>query len=555
MKKTFNRRILLRGLGGAAVAAPFLPSVMEREAKAQGMTVAAPQRLIVFFTFHGCLTNRWFPAKSHGALSTADYMAMPTLAPMAPYASKLLMVRGIRSMNEWSFDGALGQKNDPHTNPAGSTFTCYPLTPNSTTSSASNPGKFDAKPTGRSLDHIAASCVNKASNGMAVSATNPGAAPLFLQIGGVQGSSMNNQNVISWSDDKGTIFAGVGSPTTVYSNLTNLFGSGTPMNADTYQVARGKSVIDVVRDDLTRLQSINMSGSDKQKLTKWVDLLHYVGGTVSGGAQCSMSTASTLGLTGTLTGGNITKTANVFMDLATLTALCDSNRVIFMKMPANGNFSSVVQYKASDGSMKAISNDAHSISHRIGNAGMGGQCVADAIAMIHAVDKYYASLFAYLVGRLDSFSEGDVKLLDNTATVWIQEMSDGNSHNLNNLPILQAGGAGGYFKTGWAINVEGGTADMSPGNSDKDCANGQSPINSLDSVGTPATTATMPINKYYCNLLNAIGAKADSTGYAAPGGTAPVMKFGKYDNTKYFSDGGTKASVIEKPGEYAELRA
>jgi hypothetical protein len=518
------------------------------------MTVTAPKRLIVFFTYHGCLTNRWFPAKSHGQLTTADYQALTTLAPMAPYASKLLMVRGIRSMNEWSFEGTLGQKNDPHTNPAGSTFTCYPLTPNSTTSSASNPGKFDAKPTGRSLDHIAAGCVNKATNGMPVSTSNPGAAPLFLQIGGVQGSQTMNQQVISWQDDKGTIFPGYGTPTTVYSSLTNLFGSG-PVNADTYAVARGKSVIDVVRDDLNRLSSINMSKSDKQQLTKWTELLHYTGGTVTAGAQCSMTTAQTLGLTGTLTGGNITKTANVFQDLAVLTALCDSNRVIFMKMPANGNFSSVVQYKAADGTMKNIPNDAHSISHRIGNAGMGGQCVADAISMIHAVDKYYATLFAYLVGRLDSFSEGDVKLLDNTATVWIQEMSDGNSHNLNNLPILQAGSMGGYFKTGWAINVENAVTTMSPGNSSKDCANGSTASN-LDSVGTPSGTATMPINKYFCNLLNGLGAQADASGYATPGATGgKVTKFGKYDNTQYFADGGTKASVIEKPGEYAELLA
>jgi hypothetical protein len=86
--------------------------------------------------------------------------------------------------------------------------------------------------------------------------------------------------------------------------------------------------------------------------------------------------------------------------------------------------------------------------------------------------------------------------------------------------------------------------------------NGQSPINSLDSVGTPSNTATMPINKYFCNLLNGLGAQADATGYAAPGGTmGKVTKFGKYDNTQYFADGGTRASVIEKPGEYTELLA
>ena len=545
-KPTYNRRTILRGLGGAAIAAPFLPSVVEREAKAQGMVAATPKRLIVFFTHYGCLTTRWFPMKSHGPLTAADYTGTPTLAPLAPYAAKLLMPRGIRAMNEWSFNGTLGQKNDPHTNPCGSMFTCYPLTPNAPNSGAMNIGKFDAKPTGRSLDHVAASAVNK-----------NGAAPLFLQIGGVGGSNSNTQSVISWSDSAGTIFPGIGTPSQVYSNLTNLFTTG-PVNPDTYKVVRGRSVIDLVRDDLTRLQGINMSASDKLKLTRWTELLHYVGGAVVGGAQCNMATAQGLMLTGSLTGSDITRTANIMMDLAVLTSLCDSNRVIFMKMPA-GRVYSHLQYPTSAGGMANLSMESHNVSHRIGNAGMGGACVADALNMIHAIDKYYATLFAYLVGRLDSFTEGDVKLLDNTATVWMQEMSDGNSHNLNNMPILQAGSAGGYFKTGQAINVEGGKADMSAGNSDKDCAGGQTPFNSLDGVGTPANVANMPINKYFCNLLNAIGAKADATGYAAPGGTAPVTKFGKFDKTEMFSSamsGGLNAAAnITSPGEYTELRA
>ncbi len=66
-------------------------------------------------------------------------------------------------------------------------------------------------------------------------------------------------------------------------------------------------------------------------------------------------------------------------------------------------------------------------------------------------------------------------MLDNSATVWFQEMSDGNAHNLNNLPILQAGSCGGYFKIGQAVNVEGGVADMTPGHSDEDCKDGQTP--------------------------------------------------------------------------------
>jgi hypothetical protein len=75
---------VLRGLGGAAVAAPFLASVAEREAKTEGIPAPAPKRLIVFYTYAGCLTNRWFPALSHGRLTRDDYAAMRTLAPMAP---------------------------------------------------------------------------------------------------------------------------------------------------------------------------------------------------------------------------------------------------------------------------------------------------------------------------------------------------------------------------------------------------------------------------------------------------------------------------------------
>ena len=184
--KTFNRRVMLRGLGGAAVAAPFLPSVAEREAKAQGMTATTPKRLIVFYTHYGCLTTRWFPKLSHGALTTADYMAMNTLKPMAPYANKLLMVRGLRSMNEWSNEGSNGQKNDPHTQVQGSFFTCHPVTPNADSGfDTSNPSgvspKTAAKPTGRSLDHVCAEQVNPS-----------GGAPLFMEAGGVSGHHLEH---------------------------------------------------------------------------------------------------------------------------------------------------------------------------------------------------------------------------------------------------------------------------------------------------------------------------------------------------------------------------
>ena len=113
---------------------------------------------------------------------------------------------------------------------------------------------------------------------------------------------------------------------------------------------------------------------------------------------------------------------------------------------------------------------------------------------------------------LDGIKNSDGStLLDSTAAVWFNEMSDGNAHNLNNLPIIQAGGLNGYFKTGWAVNVDTantGSATLSNGNSESQCANGTGTVNGLNqSTGTDATIANAPINKYYFNIMNAMGVK------------------------------------------------
>ena len=102
MTKHMNRRIFLRGLGGAIVAAPFLSSIAERAAKAQSMPAAAraeaPDRDVHALRLH----HEQVVSHEEPRRLTADDLMPTTLAPLAPYASKLLMPRGIRSMNEWT---------------------------------------------------------------------------------------------------------------------------------------------------------------------------------------------------------------------------------------------------------------------------------------------------------------------------------------------------------------------------------------------------------------------------------------------------------------------
>jgi Protein of unknown function (DUF1552) len=339
------------------------------------------------------------------------------------------------------------------------------------------------------------------------------------------------------------------------------------MTADSYAAIRGKSIVDLVRDDLSTLERVDMSQSDKQKLAAWKDLLDQTGrvitggqcsaelGTLLGASQANVSKAAMRGLGADALTTKVTDTqdgADIYSAIAVLAASCNANPVIFMKYPGNYVFKGL-----------GINTESHSLSHRLDNAGMQGSCLPNAVEMLLKVDGYYTQKFANLVKMLDSIPEGGGTVLDNTATVWFNEMSDGNAHNLNNAPIIQAGSAGGYFKTGWIINVDTaspGAATLSSGASMSACMDGTSSqmINgTTQSTGTDPKLANAPINKYFCNLMNAMGVKAGADGFPAKGGSAEVIKYGYSDKTEDFigGEGAVAGATIHNPGEFKELRA
>jgi hypothetical protein len=547
MTTQFNRRILLRGLGGAVVAAPFLSSIWERTASAQAATV--PKRTIMMFTHYGCITNKWFPAKLDGELTAAD-LTGTSLEPLAPFAKKLLMPRGMRTMNEWtaSNTGAghgRGQGNDSHTQIAGSIFTCQPVTPNSDKPFDFGDPKFKAMPVGPSLDHVMANQLS------------PKGTPLFMNVSGQ--SKEGAQSAISYSAAE-TIFTAQNA-TQAFSGLTGLFKTNTPMNADTWAISKGKAITDIVKGDLSRLMSRDMSKADKDKLAAWMELANQVGGVVAS-AQCSQELAMTLGASNKLSTSGmdaLTRKVNDTMDnadlysaIAALTAACNANPVIFLKYPNNFLFTGL-----------GINEDSHNQSHRLDGAGMQGPCIAGAVDNLLKIDGYYAKKFANLVKMLDSMAEGDGTVLDNTIAVWMNEMSDGNAHNLNNAPVIQAGGGGGYFKTGRIINLDaasGGTATQMLGRSLSQCVPGTPSTSDgvSQGTGTESKYGNMPINKYYCNIMTAMGMKADAMGYPAKGGPASeVTHFGYSDKTEDFAGGkgAVAGATIHNPGGYAELKA
>lgn len=546
MKTNLNRRLFLRGLGGAAIAAPFLGTLGVRSAI--GQAAATPKRVVIYFTHYGCITDRWFPTVSDGPLTAADY-ADTSLAALKDFAPKMLMPRGIRSMNEWTFGREFGQETDPHSQVMASAFTAAPVDRTSsgqTLGGQLNFDKLNAIPYGRSFDHFVADQLNAS-----------GVGPLVAHFGGPKKDS---PSTLSYSKSL-EAYPGVGTAAQMYANLTNLGATGgEPVNEDTYLVAaKGKSGVDLVREQLTALSMNSMSQGDKDKLAHWAEMLHETTNAVRG-ALCTEEEAAKLGITQNGAAGNaLQDVVAPMMDLAVMNALCNQSAIILLQMPGNARMGFI---DGVDGN-----TDNHSLSHRIGNANMGGSCMAGVLGMLEKIDIWYAQQFAYLVGKMDSVQESEgATLLDNSATIWMMEQSDGQAHNLNNAPILQAGSLGGYFKTGMAINVDPAGGDPGKGNSMSQCGDGDAQIgqNEVQSTGTDNKLANKPFTKYMYNLMNGLGMKGNADGFPAVDGTGPITKFGWSDDPKQFAEfvPNNGQGIESKPqgtfideGEFTELLA
>jgi hypothetical protein len=450
------------------------------------------------------------------------------------------MPRGIRGINEWTFGKEFGQETDPHSQVMASYMTAAPVDRTSTDAQGNfSFDKLNAMPFGRSMDHFIADQLNA-----------PGVGPLIAHIGGTKTDSISTMSYSAPLEK----YNGVGTPAQLFANLTNLGNEammGGEVSADTYKVARGQSVIDIIRADLDSIERLKMSQSDKDKLNHWKDLLHDTTG-VMRSAMCTTESADALGISQASVdaarnlNGDLVAVTPIMMDLLVLNALCDQNRFMMLFFPGNMRMGFI---DGVDGN-----TDNHGISHRIGNANMGGECINGVNDMIEKIDTWYAEQFAYLVGKMDSISHGDGTLLDNSATLWLQEQSDGQAHNLNNLPIVHAGSAGGYFKTGMAINVDDGAADLMGGNSLGQCGAGDNEIggNEVQSTGTPNDLANAPFNKYMYNLMNALGVKANADGFPEVGGTEKVRKFGWSDDPKKFASFNPSNSFESQEGGFID---
>lgn len=492
-----KRRQLLQGLGGVALAAPFLSGTL-RSSRAQTVT---PKRLVMFHTHGGCITTRWFPEVEDGPL-TATNLAGTTIEVFGPLVHKLLIPRGIAATNGFGRP----QGFDPHIQAMGSKLTCSLIDDETRLA------------TSHSLDHAVAWQLN-----------SDGASPLFVNPGSFFADPMM---YLSFSAAKEPVVP-ITDAQAVYDQLALVEGGTTPLES-ARQLMR-QSALDRVRDDLARFQAVDMSQSDRLRVQQWMDLLRQTEVTLGDGAvACNTAQANELGITEDRLASaaadpatRIPLVGDLMMDLMALTMICDRNRALMFSYPGfmTFNWDGLVHDADIDG-----------LNHRTGSAGINGPCYPNVLTLLEEADRWYASKFYRLISLLNSIPEGDVTLLDNSAALWIREFSDGGAFNVNNMPLLLAGGCGGYLKQGVAVLLE--DEPVGPGNSEASCTQPGDEVGAF--TGTDSSRGLVPINKLYVTLMNAVGCKASDGG--------PVEEFGLLDSD-------VAEAGITDPGELTALRA
>jgi hypothetical protein len=232
---------------------------------------------------------------------------------------------------------------------------------------------------------------------------------------------------ISWSSATQPL-PKVTSPGVVFDQLFQGFNPETTAEEKARRLAYRKSILDYVRDDTHTLQG-KLGAADRIKLDQYltgVNELEAQIDKIASGPSCDPIDKPGDPV-------DFVAHADVMAQLMTLAFQCDATRVVsFMLANAGSNRS----YE-----FLGVSGGHHEISHH--------QDLQSNFDKLVIIDTWEVQMFANLLERLEAVTDIDGNtLLDNTLAFFSSEISDGNAHNHNDMPILLAGRGGGDIVSG-----------------------------------------------------------------------------------------------------------
>lgn len=415
-----GRRRFLFGTGGVALGLPFLESLAPRKAGARGLE---PARFAVFVRqangvaqAGGGEPEQFWPT-APGPLDSASLAAMTGRATseLAPYADKLLMIKGLR----FAFPG----NGCGHSGGGNQCLTAARV--------SDDPAGNLSLAMGESVDNRIATELNADGN-----------EPLTLYAGRMAGYI---DEVLSYRGPK-DLRAADPNPWSVYTKMVGLSALDEAL-AEQIR-ARRISVNDLVREQMqTLMGNSSLSTTDRQRLEIHFDAIRDLEIELSCELPGEAEVAEYMAADGNFKANdNMETIVRLQMNLIALAFACDYTRAATLQI-GDGN----------DGTEWWIDGakqpNFHMISHRIYSHGSEGDPIPDAVNKHHQIDRIHARLFRHLLDRLSIYGTDSGTLLDDCAAVWTNDLGHGVSHTYNNVPFVIAGSCGGFLQTGQYVEL------------------------------------------------------------------------------------------------------
>lgn len=411
-----SRREFLQRLRLSAAFLPLLHS------ETWGSDDKPPKRLLLVYSANGVLDQSWWPT-TRGSLDHLPYCT----EVLAPHRAKLIFVDDLEYTTAY---------DDPLVH-GGHDANLHMLTGRKSVPGGISVDKQTARGgAGPSVDQFIASEIAKTvplrfpslTCGVQVNSTNPSQGRWVYSAPGVPVSPIDNPQEL----------------------MRMLFGVGI----DPAQLDRlweeNRSVLDLVGRDLERYAG-RLAGEDQHQVQSHLESIRALERQLNptGLTLCAHPTATQ----SEIAAMNFPQLAQLQMQIIAHAFACDLTRVATLQLADSGGERLVFSWLegAEHGGLTfspgTFSGQQH---HQIAHAGGGGDGYLGDVK--RRVDRWFAELFASFCSILDGKPVGAQTLLDQTAMVWMNNMSNGAGHHMGRyrggVPTIIAGSCGGALRTG-----------------------------------------------------------------------------------------------------------
>lgn len=397
-----TRREFLRDIGVSAAMLPFLANLPSFAAPQKG---ARKQRLVVIFSPDGIVPNTFWSDEEG-----ENFTLKESLKPLEPFKKQTLLLHGLSDRVRGDGDG--------HMRGIGCLLTGIELLPGNVQGGSDTPAGWSS---GISIDQELKNFLQK----------DPVTRTRF---GSLEFGVMVPERADTWTRMS---YAGANKPLSPIDDPYQMFGKLYGQLKDRESL---KSVLDDLRQDLAKVRA-NVGAQDRLILEEHTALVREMENELKATGDKTLQHAVPVIESGVRRDNdNMPAISKLQIDLMVNSFTADFTRI------------ATLQYTNSVGQARfhwlGVNEGQHDLSHEPDSN-------KEAQEKLTRINQWYCSQVAYLTKRLAETPEpgGTGNMLDNTLIVWTNELGQGNSHTLDNIPFVLVGNGLG-FKMGRSLKYD-----------------------------------------------------------------------------------------------------